>query len=171
MSRKKACIISCPCFNAKSMCEFLIYLVHNASFWINRMSFQFSSRIINRKIHAAFSKSCRHSSSNPKPNKSFVDHSSTINSGTFRTTIIFSSTFRTITCATLKIIEKCRRYVQKERVRSFSVGSLRELILSKLCTKINAVGWCHVANSFVHSLGEMHWMNLLLHYAFHQPQS
>ena len=89
------------------------YLIYSASFWINVMFFTFACRIINLKLHAPFPQSSRHSSSNPKPNKSFFHYCSSINFSTFRTTVVLSSTFRAKTCTTLENKIKKKKGIQK----------------------------------------------------------
>lgn len=77
------------------------YLTNNATLGINKIFITFFCIIFHLDFHAFFPQALGHSISYPKPNKSFLCYSSTINSSTYRTTVVLSSTFWNETCTTL----------------------------------------------------------------------
>ena len=85
-----------------------IYLMYGACIRINNTFFKFSCGIFNHKFHTSLPQTSRHSVSNPKPNESFLGYSSTVNCSTFRTTVVLSSSFGTITSAALRHIKDGR---------------------------------------------------------------
>jgi hypothetical protein len=93
------------------------YLTNNVSLGISNRSRTFFCGIYHLSFHKTFPQSLWHSGSYPKPNKSFLRYISTINCSTGRTTIVASSTFRTKTCATLKLkpVETNFKYVARVR--------------------------------------------------------
>ena len=73
-----------------------------SSFSINEKGFNFSIFCFLLELHTSSPHTLWHASSDPEPNMCLLRHCSTINGGTHLATIVFSSAFGTIACATLK---------------------------------------------------------------------
>ena len=78
------------------------HLVSGSSFLVYKKGLNFAIIIFLLKLHASFPHSFWCACSDPKPNVNVFCHSSSINRRTNFTTVIVSSTFRTIARTTLK---------------------------------------------------------------------
>lgn len=90
-------------------CDFVFVftnLMRTTSSWINKIFLQYPCKIFHLKLHTSFPQSFRYSCSNPKPNKNVFFHAPAVFGTALRTAVVFSSTFRTKTCTTLKLRER-----------------------------------------------------------------
>ncbi len=112
------------------------YLMSSPSLPINIILLKFPSCCLHLKLHTSFPHSFRHSCSDPIPDVNLTSYdSSTINSLTFSTAIMTSSTFRTKTCTTLKInvVENLVRIIVSIKLGKSKLSNLASIATNKSC--------------------------------------